>query len=244
MVRLRKRTAKPAPSLSRLRRQRQWKSRLRIIGGLAVAALLVGAVAWLLYFSPYLEATRVEVHGIHIATVHDVEVAAKAPLGRPLARVDTGAIRKRVLAVPAVESVDVSRSWPHAISITVTERTPVAVVDRGQGLQYVDKAGVLFGTVGKRPADLPLIQAAGTIDQAALSQAGQVAASLSQAFLKLTDVLTVKSADDIELQLKGGRAVLWGSATDSGTKAHIAELLLRQPVKVVDVSVPNRPTTS
>lgn len=244
MVRLPKREARPTPSLSRLRRQRQWKSRLRVFGGLLVAALVVGAVGWLLYFSPYLEASRVEVHGNQIASVHDIEVAARAPLGKPLARADLGAIRKRVLTVPAVESADVSRSWPHAISITVVERTPVAVVDKGQGLQLVDKAGVLFGTVPKRPAGLPLIQAAGTIDQAALSQAGQVAAALSQDFLKLTDVLTVKSADDIELQLKGGRTVLWGSASDSDTKAHIAELLLRQPVKVVDVSVPNRPTTS
>ena len=61
------------------------------------------------------------------------DAAALGALG-----VDLDAIRRRVEAIPAVKSADVSRAWPHRVHVAVTARVPIAVVNRGDGLRALD----------------------------------------------------------------------------------------------------------
>jgi cell division protein FtsQ len=128
------------------------------------------------------------------------------------------------------------------VAIDVTLRSPVAVVDRGSGLQELDRFGVVFGhraAAGR----LPLIHAEATLGSEVLAGAGKVAGSLPAALNHRVKYVEIKSADDIELLLRNGQRVLWGSASDSGQKAKIAQVLLRKKVTLVDVSVPGRPAT-
>jgi cell division protein FtsQ len=46
------------------------------------------------------------------------------------------------------------------------------------------------------------------------------------------------SESGVELVLTDGRRIVWGDATDSQQKARVAESLLAQPGKVIDVSAP------
>src|SRR4051812_35327702 len=118
--------------------RRRWRQRLRRLRPFLYAALVLVLVVlgvWLVYLSSVLTVRDVSVHGTTSVTSTRVEAVADVPTGRQLARVDLRAIEARVETMPAVRSASVSRSWPHTVAITVTERTPVAVVDRGAGLQ-------------------------------------------------------------------------------------------------------------
>jgi cell division protein FtsQ len=221
--------------------------RLRRFRPLLLAALVVALVAggvWLVLYSSVLTVRGVDVSGNTSLAAVRIERAARAPIGTPLARADLAAVQARVEALPAIKSASVSRSWPHTIHVTVVERTPLAVVNRGTGLQAVDEDGVLFGHYARQPADLPLIKTEPGVRAEALAEAARVVASLRADIAgRVTDV-DVQTIDHIELHLKDGRTVLWGSATESAQKAEVLAVLLGQKgAQQIDVSVPGRPTT-
>jgi cell division protein FtsQ len=226
--------------------RRRWARRLRRARPFLYAALvlaLVGTGVWLVLFSSVLTVRDVSVRGNSTMSAVRVEAVAKAPIGHQLARVDLAAIRARVETIPAVKAVSVSRSWPHTVVITITERTPVAVVDRGATLQAVDADGVLFGRYPRQPDDLPLVETAPDVKSEALAEAARVVTSLRADIAARVDRVEVETIDRIRLRLASGRTVMWGSAEDSEEKAAVLAVLLEQKAQEIDVSVPGRPTT-
>jgi len=226
--------------------RRRWARRLRRARPFLYAALVLviaGTGVWLVLFSTVLTLRDVSVRGNATMSSVRVESVAKAPLGRQLARVDLAAIRARVETIPAVRSVSVSRSWPDTVVIAITERTPVAVVDRGTALQAVDSEGVLFGRYSSKPDDLPLVQTEPGVKSEALAEAARVVSSLRPDIAARVDRVEVETIDRIRLRLAGGRTVMWGSAEDSADKAAVLAVLLEQEAAEIDVSVPGRPTT-
>lgn len=226
--------------------RRRWGRRWRRLRPFLYAALLLGLVGggiWLVFFSSVVTVRDVSVSGNQTVSSVRIEAVAKAPKGRQLARVDLAAIQERVKTIPAVRSVSVSRSWPHTIAIEVTERTPVAVVERGTGLQAVDDDGVLFGSYDRRPDDLPLVRTDADVKSEALAEAARVVTSLRADIAAKVDSVDVETVDRIRLRLAGGRTVMWGSAEDSAEKAAVLAVLLEHKADQIDVSVPGRPTT-
>lgn len=226
--------------------RRRWRQRLRRLRPFLYAALAVAVVGtgiWLVFFSTVVTVREVAVDGNTTLSAARVEKVARAPIGRPLARVDLAAIRARVETLPAVRSAEVSRSWPDTVAITVTERVPVALVDRGAGLQGVDEEGVLFGSHPRRPEGLPLVQTAPDVKSEALAEAARVVVSLRSDIAARVDRVEVETVDRILLRLSGGRTVMWGSAEDSAEKAAVLAVLLEQDAREIDVSVPGRPAT-
>ncbi len=248
------------PRLVRMRRRftrRQWLRRWSAWRLWLVAVLLVIVVAvvvWLVEFSSVLTASNVDVVGLGAGTAampsppsaRQIENAAKSELGTPLIRADLGAVRTRVLAISAVRSADVSRSWPHTITITVQLRIPVAAVEIGGQLHALDADGVVFGDYDKVPGALPVVQTPASASATVLQQAALIATSLPSALAKNVDHINVATVDQVSLSLAGGRTVVWGSATDSATKADVLTALMKaQPhAHLYDVSVPGQPLTS
>lgn len=230
-------------TLGQLRRRRWFQSRGRTFVVAVSGVVLVALTIWLLYFSSLLAVHHVSVSGEQTLSATEIESAAKVPFGTPLVEANLDQIRQRVQAIPGVQSATVSRSWPQTISISVTERTPVAVVSTPGGLRNIDATGVIFGRMGRRPAGLPLIQLSGSVDDSALRGAATVAASLPSSILRQVTSISVRTMDDIRLNLTQGRRVRWGSASDSTTKAEVATALLRLHKRSIDVSVPSNPTT-
>jgi len=235
---------------TRRRRARRW-ARLRLAAAVLLLAGLVAAAYWLVYVSDELSVQGVEVTGTDVLSREAVLASADVPLGGPLATADLRAIERRVASLAPVASVDVSRSWPHDVRIEVTERTAVAVVRRGEDLRSVDADGVLFDPLpaqgagaGDPAAGLPRIDAALTSDRDALAEGAHVVAALPRAVAATVDHLSLTGTDDIDLVLRDGRTVRWGSAVDSDRKAEVLGALLARPGKVLDVSVPGQPTTS
>jgi cell division protein FtsQ len=220
----------------------RWRRARTLVIALLLAALVAGAV-WVVFFSSYVTARGVEVSGNQTLGTGRVERAADVPTGTPLARVDLDAVQARVEALASVRRVEVTRSWPHTVHVAVTERTPVAVINLGEGLQALDSEGVLFNRYATRPKALPLVRTDPSTPQEALVEGARVIDALPAQVARRVDTVEVASVDEIQLVLSNGRRVFWGSAEQSDQKAEVLAVLLRRPSQQIDVSVPGRPTT-
>ncbi|QNP73218.1 FtsQ-type POTRA domain-containing protein [Streptomyces roseirectus] len=251
-----RRQGPPGPPLLR----RLGPRRLRLALALAVAAVLLAAGgAWVLYGSSWLRVERVAVSGTDVLTPDQVRDAARVPVGSPLVSIDTDAIRSRLeRALPRVDEVDVSRSWPHGVVLKVTERVPVLLIRHGAGYTEVDDEGVRFATVPQPPEGAPLLELAlsnsGSTaaslrrfgEDRLVREAVRAAGSLPSAVLKSTKTVKVRSYDDISLDLADGRTVSWGSSEKGAAKSRALSALMKaQPdARHFDVSVPTAPASA
>ncbi|MDT0201259.1 FtsQ-type POTRA domain-containing protein [Nocardioides sp. AE5] len=227
--------------------RRQWAGRwLRMRAVVVAAAVLVVLVigAWAVFFSSLLAVDGVEVEGNDLLTVEQVEAAAAVPHDVPLARTDLDAIRDRVEELPAVRTADVSRKWPDAILVKVTERVAVAVVEAGGEFRGIDAEGVAFRDFAEQPESLPLIKIDEDTAADARAEGAAVIAALPDDIAQQVEHLELHSIDQISLQLRDGRVVQWGSAEDSADKARVLAVLLDEvEAKEYDVTVPGQATT-
>lgn len=242
----------------RTRRGLRRPTRRTVLAGAAALTLLIGGGTWAVYGSPWFRADRVAVHGNRELTAGQIQRAAAVPLGGALASVDTGSVRRRLLAaLPRLAAVDVHRSWPHTVVLDVTERTAAAVLKDGARFTEVDGTGVRFATVDRMPAGVPLVQLTPDRDRAAaslrafgtkrlLQAAIQVAADLPASVRGHATAIRVRSYDGITVELTGGREVMWGSPDDGAAKAvNLTALMKAEPhANRYDVSAPTAPAAS
>lgn len=221
----------------RLRRRRWIRAAVALI-----VALVLGAGVWLLSFSSVLAADQIEVTGVDTLSVKDVEAAATVPIGVPLARQDVEGIAERVAALRPVESVEVTRDWPHTVRISVVERAPVLAVKDATGFALIDRFGVSYLSVAKVPSGVALAQVAEG-DGRLLRQVGDVVAALPTSLREDVATVTAKTADSITLELENGDRVIWGSADQSDLKGQVITALLKRKASVYDVSSPQNPAT-
>ena len=167
-------------------------------------ALLTALAGAVVVQTPAFGVREVRVQGA--ARTGAAEVAAATGLTRrtPLARVDTGAVARRVAALPWVDTVRVRRQLPGTVAVAVTERVPVAVVacgadapaEAGAGgagdacRALVDRTGRVLALAGEVPgevdhpaAGLPLVAGVPPAGMAGSQLAGDALAPLEVARL-------------------------------------------------------------
>jgi cell division protein FtsQ len=252
---MRWRGAVPTGEVTRFTRRRwrgrlgRWRAGLLLLAGSAV----LGIGGWVVWFSGLLAVDEVRIQGTSVLSEQQVGRAAAVAAGTPLARVDLDTTADRVRALAPVADVQVSRDWPGAVVIVVSEREAVAVLQRGDGYRGLDGAGVVFRAYAEPPAGLPLVQAdelaaatdeAPLAEQDALREVAAVVEALEGPVADRVDHVEVTSLDAITLVLGDGDVVRWGSAADSALKAEVLAALMRVPAATYDVSVPQLPTTS
>lgn len=231
------------------RRSRQIRRLLRA-SAVALAVAAIGAGVWIVWFSSVLSVDAVHVLGVTSFPTRRVVQAAEVDLGQPLARVDTQAVRAQVAKLRRVDSVDVRRSWPHTLRITIHERVAVAWTSEAGQMHGVDRRGIEFREYRRRPKLVEVRAAASDADthRRALQSLGSVVVDLRRGFpalLAATDYLSADTRDSIELHLRGGRLVVWGSATKATQKVEALRVLLNGiKARRYDVSVPEQPTTA
>ncbi|MGV9882853.1 cell division protein FtsQ/DivIB [Streptomyces sp. NPDC003006] len=256
-VRQRQKSGPPRPRRPRTRRPRAPRSR-SLGASVALAVFLAAGGAWMLYGSQWLRLERVETSGTRTVTPEEVLEAAQAPVGEPLISVDTEALESRVRSkLPRIDSVEAVPSWPHGISLEVTERKPVLVIKKGGKFIEVDAKGVRFATVGHAPKGVPHLELAPDRENGAASlrrfgtdrllrEAVGVAGDLPKAVARDTWNVKVRSYDSISLELSRGRTVVWGSGEKGRAKATTLTALMKAAPKArhFDVSVPTAPASS
>lgn len=208
---------------------------------MVVTGLLAVAV-WAVAFSSLLAVRNVAVSGVHLLRTDEVAGAAKVPTGGSLVLLDTGSIEKRVKRLKPVAKVSVHRLLPHSVRIVVTERTATAVVRTPAGMSLVDAEGVVYAPVLVAPDDLPIIRTA-RLDPspATLTRAAEMLAAMPAKVRGDVVLVHADTADDMSVQLTGGRRVIWGGPAQAGFKADVLEVLIEEKGRTFDVSVPEAP---
>ncbi|BCB73899.1 FtsQ-type POTRA domain-containing protein [Phytohabitans flavus] len=204
-----------------------------------VVVAVIGLATWIVYGTGLLGVREVRVSGTEILSVEQVREAAGVRDGAALAGVDLSSIEDRLATLAPVDHVIASRDWPGTIAIDVVERTPVAVVPQGQWFVLVDRHGVAFHTVAAMPGGLPVARVAKPgPDDADTRSALDVLTALSPQLAKQLSAVVVKGPAEIELELRGGRLIVWGDSSQSDTKSQVATALLRKKGDRIDVSAP------
>ncbi|RRS01968.1 cell division protein FtsQ/DivIB [Glycomyces terrestris] len=216
--------------------------RLAVAG---VLALLLAAFT-VLWTVPWFEVRRIEVAGTAVLDPAEVQALGQGALGDPLLGADLDALAADVAALAPVASVDVSRSWPDALLVEVTERTPYMAVPTGdETFLMVDSDGVAFDEADSpfgthwivelddpSPDDLATIEALAVLESVPADLADEV------------EHVEAPSPAGITLFLEGGRTVTWGDGSEGEQKAEVVDRLLAVGYEHVDVSAPDAPTVS
>ncbi len=229
------------PARTRRRHGDPWRAALF---GVLIMAILAGA-AWALLGSSLLVVRHVKVNGNRLVSAAQVRDAAEVRVGQPLARVNTGAIARRVQRITAVLSVSVGRSWPDTIVITVRERTPQLAVAAAGGYDLVDEYGITVRWAARKPAGMPLLTAPPAVLRGSpdVRAAAIVLRQLPSVLREKIVSVSAVSATAVTLHLIRGVTVLWGSPGQAARKAAELELLLRTHARLYDVSDPSTAVT-
>ena len=219
----------------------------RFVLPILIAVPIVAAVVWVGWFSPWLAVEQVQVdigEAPAIAgplTAEEIMAAADVPMGTPMLRVSVGEVAERVEQLPAVAAVEVGRSWPTTLVITVSRRQPVAQVASGAGdYDVVDAEGVVIRRVTMVEDGVPVIEGAGE----GATEAIVVARELPGWLREKVESITAGTRNDVRLILRNGSTVYWGSASDPVLKADVLKVLLDVKAAYYDVSAPGSPATS
>lgn len=241
-------------------RRSQGRRRLRWIGGVVVAVVLVlGAVG--LAHTPWFGAQAVSVTGLHPHTP-DAAILAAAGLEHhpPLISVNPGAVAKKVESLPFIATARVRRHWPDGVQIAVTERVPVvemagpasswSLLDgHGRTLQVVPSRvpGLVVYIVRTATAGIPPAPVGESLPAAA-GPGLEVSRNLPPAFDSQVVSVTVAADGSISMALYSGITVLFGTDSDRTAKYQdIASILAHgtlHATSVIDVTVPESPTVS
>jgi cell division protein FtsQ len=203
---------------------------------------------WLLGFSSAFDVTDVEVSGATPETLPAVRAAATVPADSSLLWLDTSAVAARVQTIPRVATVDVRRSLLHTVTVTVTEREPVAAVPLGAGVALVDGTGFAYRTMPAPPPGIPrLVLGPGLAPSPTdptTTAAVRVLASLPAPLRSSVTELRALSPYDVSFTVAGGRTVRWGADAQDARKAAVLGPLLTRPGSTYDVSSPDLPVVS
>lgn len=233
--------AVPASTRRFMRRARQRRMRAALPWAVAAGILaLAGLVAWVVLGTGLFGVREVRVEGAELVTPVEVRDAAGVPDGIPLAEVDLADTARRIGRLAPVERATVTRDWPDALVVRVVERTPVAVVPRGEQFVVIDASGTVFRTLDQRPDDLPLVRVdrPGPDDPGTRAAVAVLDALTPELRSALLDV-SVESLALVKLRLRGDRTVVWGDSSRGEDKARVATALLGERARTIDVSAPD-----
>jgi cell division protein FtsQ len=193
---------------------------------------------WSLYQSKWFIAQEVTITGNSRLSIEQISAAAAVPIGNSLMSINPAVISEQIEALPEIKVATVQRGWPHAILISVTERTPIAVAATASGYNLIDSDGMNAGVVAAPPEGLLVISA--QPDSAAMTSAIQALAAIP-ADWAITG-LSAATQDSVVANLANGVVVTFGSGERATEKVEVAQALIEKGFTVINVSAPDAPT--
>ena len=202
--------------------------------------------------SPLLAVHSVDIAGAQHTSDNAISAAIGEIHGKPIYSVDTGAIARRLDALPWIASASVSRGWPQTIKVHIIERTALAAVVGTDGTyRLVDAQGRILEAlsvlppdmvevVGPQPAGTP-----GTTMNAAAAGALAVAAALPPSLAGKVTQVEWTADGQVRLGLSPQGRVLFGPPTAIAEKLLALDTMVRavsaQEVGEIDVRAPDAP---
>jgi cell division protein FtsQ len=238
-------TSEPGPwRLVHVVRRKLPNRRLRWISISVLAVLLLAFV--IVWTTPLFEVKRIEVSGTSVLTPDEVAALGQDAVGGSVLGADLDAIATAVAALAPVKSVDVTRAWPDAVSVAVTEREPYMAVPVGdETFLMVDSEGVVFDETATAPGSIWRVELADPgPDDLATVETLIVLQALPADLADEVEHVESPSPASVTLYLEDGRTLRWGDGSQSEQKAEVADRLLAGGYEHVDVSAPDAPTVS
>lgn len=239
--------ARPAGAWTHVRVHR--RARIALIAALVATPLLAGGWLWLRN-SSLVAVRHVRIVGAHGADASAID-AALTEAARRMSTLDvkTGQLQAAVAGYPVVGSIEVHASFPHSLSIRVTEQPPVASVTIAGAKTAVAADGVVLGPAHVSSAlpslsgTTPLSTGERVHNQALLSALSVLGAAPSPL---ARDVQRAYSgAKGLTVVMRGGLLGYFGDATRPHAKwLALARVLADSSsagASYVDVRVPERP---
>jgi cell division protein FtsQ len=168
-------------------------------------------------------------------------------------RLDEGAVRRRLEHDPWIANAIVSTDLPSSISISVSERVPVAVaLTEEEGRQLIAGDGTPLGVAAAGSA-LPEVRLVGEPGQPgpafdAVAAGASVAAGMPPAMRLQVDLVVIGSDGTITLHLTDGVTVTYGGPDEFEAKAEAIAAILAyaddqgRALMSIDVTAPAAPT--
>jgi cell division protein FtsQ len=235
----------PRPRLPSL----AWRQAVLLVLGLG-AALTAG---YFLYLrdSSLVAVTRVEVEGVRSGDRERIVAALEAAgEGMTTLHVQTEELEAAVAGFPTVESVTADASFPHGLTIEVTERPPALVAQaRGREVPIAADGTLLAGVSAASELELPVLALdelpqSGKLTGEPLEQA-LVAGAVPGELRPLIEDVEYSKDYGVVLTMKGGIPIRFGPGARAEAKWAAAAAVLADPklqaLGYVDVRVPERP---
>jgi cell division protein FtsQ len=238
-------TTEPGPwRLVHVVRRKLPNRRLRLIAAVVIAFLLLAFV--IVWTTPLFAVERIEVTGTSVLDPAEVAALGDEAVGHSILGADLDAIATAVAALAPVQSVEVTRAWPHAVRVAVTEREPYMAVPSGdETFLMVDSEGVVFDETASPPGSIWRVELAEPgPDDLATIETLTVLRSLPPDLANEVEHVESPSPAGVTLYLEDGRTLRWGDGSESEQKAEVASRLLAGGYEHVDVSAPDAPTVS
>lgn len=206
-------------------RRRPWK--VAALVALFLAAL--GGVVFLFGWSRAFVVEEVVVQGVEGELAEAVRAQASVPHGRPLARVDAGAVTERVQQDLRVAQVEVGRSWPSTITLEVTAREPaIAVVVPGEPMRVADAQGIVYDEVAKKPRGISQLRVpSADAEPTRLRGAIAMRESIPEDLRAQMHGMRLLNTGNMQFKL-GEVSVVWGPPEQPTLKSRVLQALLLQ----------------
>ena len=231
-----------------LSQQLVWRRRA-IALALVAAALLAGYYLWL-RDSSLVAVEEVEVEG---ATANRDQIAAaleREAKEMTTLHIDDEKLRETASAFPTVASIKADASLLHSLTITVTERLPVARVESDGEQLAVSTDGYALPGVKVDPAKLPPLQAgveSTRLDEAGQDQAAIVGADPAELRERVDSVRFDPELGGVVVEIEGAPELRLGDGGEGAAKWEAVAAVLANPdlgsPAYLDASVPERPVT-
>lgn len=220
-----------------------------MFGVVLLVVLLIGAVGWLLGWSSFLTVKQIEVVGVAADSPikSDAIISLSGVrIGEPMARLSGASVKRELAQIPRIKSVSLIRHWPHRIVLLIKERVPVAAIVKGNQFLLIDSESKAYATVSVLPVEVPTIMVTGDF-QTGINTAMSVITHLPFNIRSQLTHVDSSGKDGVQLILRSGTRIIWGSNEDLALKSRVLTTLLAgagaSKVKTFDVSAPFAPTT-
>ena len=156
------RMAKRASKVKAARQKRRIRRRVLLV--LSVILLAVGGL-WIVYFSPFFDVDKIQFSGVSNASMDRISGITDDLIGDPIAQVDLEGASDQISELPWVKEVNIKKSWWGGdISVSVIERTPVAVKAIADGYALVGREGKILQNISQAEG-FPVIEGVATVNE-------------------------------------------------------------------------------
>ncbi|MDO5746357.1 MAG: FtsQ-type POTRA domain-containing protein [Actinomycetaceae bacterium] len=224
------------------------RRRLIWLGSFLGIGVALGGVIWALLFSPLCELDKDQIRlkgEFNRVSEKDVRERLHDLQGRSLFLLTNSAVEQQLMDIAWIKHSEVEWNFPHGMTVTLSEKKPVAVVRVKQQLYLTDTHATLLPIVKEDDKQFPLIIIKGTHNSHADLDSGlHILKILKDPVLSRLEDITVQKTQLVTLHLSGGVVIEWGDDDDNDMKMKVLHTLLQRSASVYDVSDPIHPVTS